>query len=369
MDSLNSVCKKCPLNCDNCNLDNTCNNCSDKFFLKKLDKKCYSKCDTGFYPDITKRECIECKSPCLECVDSTKCLSCIDNFFLSKTSNINNCLTDCPLGYYGKLISKTCEECDKKCKLCKNSDINCLSCKDEFYFQSENFLCFSTCPKGYFNSKNDNLRICKKCKEECSLCSELEDNCLDCKEGFYLLKDKCLDKSPDGFYIDKNVKKILICDKSCITCKGPLNKDCISCDDNKGLIYNKGYCINDSCPEGLIKIENNVCLDLKTCINSMILSLDNIFNIELTPMIINLIYSLKSECIKLNTDIKIKWDYSTSFYDKSKITNFDKTFTVESEYLNEGIMYVKVDLIYKNLILGNIEKQSLLVFNKVTKFF
>ena len=88
----------------------------------------------------------------------------------------------------------------------------------------------------------------------------------------------------------------------------------------------------------------------------------------MTPLIINLTYSIKNECIKFSNDIKVKWDNSTSFYDKSKITNFDKTFTVESEFLNEGIMFAKVDLIYKNLILASIEKQSLLVLNKVTKF-
>ena len=78
----------------------------------------------------------------------------------------NKCYKDAPDGTYIS-DSKTILKCFKACRTCLKQQHNtCLSC-----FQGYNFYlneCLSECPDGFY--KNNEMRICTKCPQTCLKC-------------------------------------------------------------------------------------------------------------------------------------------------------------------------------------------------------
>ena len=49
----------------------------------------------------------------MTCIDTkTKCTKCLNNKFADAS---NNCVANCPLGFYNDAVKLTCEACDPLC--------------------------------------------------------------------------------------------------------------------------------------------------------------------------------------------------------------------------------------------------------------
>lgn len=79
---------------------------------------------------------------------------------------------------------------------------------------------------------------------------ECNSSCLTCSNKFVCITcglDRRLDRTSQrcnclvGFYDDNN-ESCEPCDKSCFTCSGPLETDCLSCENLKSRILNNSVC-------------------------------------------------------------------------------------------------------------------------------
>lgn len=121
--------------------------------------------------------CKRCVSPCLTCTSSNLCLSCIYNFLYGQ-----NCISECPLGYYANITLKTCEPCFSGCEECSSRSI-CTKC--EVGSCLNNGECITECEYGLYYSSLDqnNYCSCIECNYPCKLCIS-SNECLSCTEGY-----------------------------------------------------------------------------------------------------------------------------------------------------------------------------------------
>lgn len=187
-------CAKCPENCDSCENRNglKCVVCKDGYGLNQ------------------KGECEKCSlSNCLDCSeDYTKCQECqvgysYDNSICKKCSDDKcvNCKDDS--NYCDKCIEGYGMDHDLKCVKCNQT--NCLDC-------SLYYIC-TKCKEGYFNY----LYTCHKCLDEnCDECYTQSKECIKCKPGYTLGKDR-----------------------ECVPCS---IKNCKDCEENR--------CICQKCMDG-----------------------------------------------------------------------------------------------------------------------
>ncbi len=200
--------------------------------------------------------------------------------------NDNNCINECPNGQELILDTEKSNYCgNKKGNYCENyilkhNDICVPYCNNSIYI-IENKSCYlckdineNKKPYKIYNESNcieikpentyflyEKLKILKYCDKSCKTCSgDKENECLSCDNGYKLENGKCIQNIT--FYetcydgeeesSDKEAQK-------CITCKG-----------NKLLQEDKGNCIDD-CLDGYYK-ESNYCKkcnsNCKTCENS-----------------------------------------------------------------------------------------------------
>ena len=111
--------------------------------------------------------------------DEHNCIKCKDNYF-PFGENGTNCYTKKDVGinypkWYFNNDTNFFDECHKNCKECSGpTEHNCLKCADENFF-IYNGTCINECPKGTFNSKNDNgFNTCEQCYENCETCKKKE---------------------------------------------------------------------------------------------------------------------------------------------------------------------------------------------------
>ena len=255
----------CDKECNDCNLLFICSSCNDHYYLKSNDCKiCDSICKTcedsasnckscndGYY--LNSNSCIKCISPCKECSNEIKCNSCIQNYFLVSQkcyeckvnckNTIDGCkCSDCNEGYY--LSNYQCLKCsDANCKICSDSADNCLMCKEGYYLDLNHNSCMQ-CPKPCNACSNEN--ICNSCKYE------YNDICFPkCPNNTYKLDSKedykCFKEAPSGYYLDKENEIYKQCYKTCNQCDVGGNKNnhnCIECKDNY-TFYNNSLNISN----------------------------------------------------------------------------------------------------------------------------
>ena len=204
------------------------------------------------YPNIYDlKDCPSCDPTCNTCNggSASECTSCLSGFYLT--------------------ASGTCAPCDTSCATCDNSGPQ--SC--------------TSCPPG--KELNDNKECVVPCDPTCLTCSgPAIDECDSCTIDKTLVDGKCIvtpvcvkldythDEStnalgpnrcindcdcdssrrcsPDGFcrecmYLSNlypsiyDAKDCPPCDASCLTCQGPANTDCTSCQD--GFVLVDGECL------------------------------------------------------------------------------------------------------------------------------
>ena len=211
------ICEKCSIKCLSCPANKSlisCINCNSNAIIKCSLKNC------------TKKLCLNCLKYCNYCKEinckehSLSCANCLENicpfhWHMCKLCSINE-------KDYSK--NKLClKNCTRKCNFC-NNEIN-LFCKEENH--PDNFIKKYQC--GHY--------ICNQCIKKCDICKEPIRTCLECeKENNYVncrICDKylCYDCSKKcsicgGHYCDE-FHKCYLCDKT-------INNDfCLNCDFNE----------------------------------------------------------------------------------------------------------------------------------------
>ena len=305
--------------CNQCTEEtNLCNECEQGFYPDKNGGCSYTenceisydghciKCDSEYY--LIGNEIKVCKYIGLDDFQNCKeinysnglCLECEEDYFLNSGDKKCILTEHCYKSSFG-----TCSLCDKNYTLNKEDDLcieknedfinckitldgkECDECDDDFYF-SEDGKCVKT-------------NFCGKSKN---------DECFECKEGYFLSKDKlsctkeknCLigDKEKglcnwciDDYYLDKKDRKC----KSNLEkeelkyCKIALNDICITCEKYYYLGEDNKCSISQNCAES----ENDLCI---TCSEGFYLGKDGkCTNVK------NCIYSRNNECIECKDDL------------------------------------------------------------------
>lgn len=192
--------------------------------------------------------CNPCNSNCAECYGPAfdNCISCNEEYLYYD----DQCVSECPPGYFANAKLNECLPCSPLCKTCENDAFLCKSCYEGFELKKNN--CFTSC-----KDKDK----CFTCPSNCYTCDHATEACIICKAGFKLLDGKCIEQScpvnyyeniiEDKYIYRKNVKMIspIQCSKchhSCSSCSGPSHSNCQTCYDN--ITLHNGLCI--SCPKG-----------------------------------------------------------------------------------------------------------------------
>ena len=166
--------------------------------------------------------------------------------FILMIKKVDDCHTidtdnQCPkiFGANCKLIKPTCKKLHcKECNVCFDGTY-CLTCKNNFQLDEIKHICYNKKPNTDTNNENANEN--KECHENCLSCSlpfsNENMNCISCKENFYKLNgtNDCFDKTllDDGFYLKNDI--FYPCDDNCMTCsdeKNNENHNCIECAEN-----------------------------------------------------------------------------------------------------------------------------------------
>lgn len=127
---------------------------------------CNETCPAGKYGE--GMVCKNCVNPCLECSSSDICKTCTERNtqpdFGAKTYFYSGqCLIDCPIGYMNNSTTKTCDQCNIKCKDCE-TDINiCTACESPLKLKEGD--CVTACPTD--NRYIDTGPSCERCQSPC----------------------------------------------------------------------------------------------------------------------------------------------------------------------------------------------------------
>ena len=234
LDSENKIYKPCYNSCRTCEetgteIDNKCLECKEDYQTKndfENDNNCYKICDYKYYYDSNnKYHCTEddnCPTEISKLIpEKNRCVDNCNN--LNLIEHNNECISDCPSGYYNK---------DNKCI----EDLNCES-KNKFY-NYEKTECIDSVPIGYY-CNNKTLKTIDKCHNNCKTCeqggTDDNNNCLTCKDEGTIYYDlgNCKNICPNGNFIEENINKCKCSqNKTCKLCSEESNRNnlCITCN-------------------------------------------------------------------------------------------------------------------------------------------
>jgi len=264
-----------------------CTECSEGYYIDYKDFKCKSNKEENNYKYCiiaNDEKCIKCEDKYYlgkdnKCTNSKNCAEsrngicnkCIDNYYLGydhKCTNVEYCIysnyydecIECEGNYFVDRNSKKCVIADGDYEHCKSGYKGwlCLECKDDYYLNMTNHLCYS-------NLEDNNFYKCIVSDSNAEFCS-------NCEKNYYLGKK------------DKKCTNIIGCDLSenRIRCK--------ECNENYYLNIKTGMCIYNEeiknedeikfyrcnktnqegtaceiCKNGLSLDENKFCIDKKHC--------------------------------------------------------------------------------------------------------
>ena len=206
---------------------------------------------------------------------------------------INQCLTDCPQGWYEDSADFKCKQCyqgggasdiEKACYNCiAGEKTNCTQCSGTYLYYGNN-TCLANCPDGYYKYGSE----CKICyqydpanptyERTCKTCTGGNSNqCATCLAGEYLFETsdkKCITPCPDGYWGNTDTPRGGVCERcytaadsttierDCATCDAGLNTRCLSCNESTYLYTGNNTCLK-VCPDGWYEHDSstgNLCL-------------------------------------------------------------------------------------------------------------
>ncbi|KRX07463.1 Insulin-like growth factor binding protein, N-terminal [Pseudocohnilembus persalinus] len=268
-----SLCASCSNTMDNCL---TCSDTNHYLNDNGTVNTCILTCPSGKYPqEAPQKRCMDCPSECATCTQFTVCQTCNTGYYLYN----NDCLANCPDGYYKDVPNKKCEPCDSTCYTCSGpSNLDCITCQTtpQHYYLTSQTRCYQNCPAKYYAEDSSNPKSCDQCHSNCVTCTSLSV-CQTCEIGYQLISDFCYQICATNQYLDMSTDTCYNCDTACKTCTDSTNKDCITCQDTPQYYYlpddNTCYL---NCPSGYYKdlsinecvscpIQCQACTDSSTC--------------------------------------------------------------------------------------------------------
>ncbi|OHS96483.1 hypothetical protein TRFO_37341 [Tritrichomonas foetus] len=222
--------------------------CSDENCLKcENQAQICTECKLGFY--------IDSQSLCQPCSTIEGCITC-------NADKISNPIcSKCNSSYYLDEENNICQNCHESCLSCTNgTEYDCIECSED-----------------YIMKETENGQICTKCKiENCTTCNDNFTECIECDKDSVLVSPTLCQFCANGTYL--NNSECVPCDKSCQTCDGGTNYDCITCaegytmkTDDNGTQFCSEKCIVPHCqnciPDQNVcnQFENNYYLENNQC--------------------------------------------------------------------------------------------------------
>lgn len=182
-----------------------------------------------------------CHTSCATCIGPRidDCLTCEEE---DTVWSNGRCVETCPLGTYND--GSTCAICSPGCRSCLNEN-QCLLCASGFYLYFEE--CLPQCPIGFYGE--DIMNQCIPCNHGCDYCSRSE--CIQCEAGLILHSevDACMQECPSGTYpqVDfRGIGRCRSCHPSCRECISPSPSACTACFGRISL--SEGQCTGSSLP-------------------------------------------------------------------------------------------------------------------------
>ena len=222
-------CQVCSGTCAKCSKTSTnCTECSGGKVLQN--NRCDSSCSAGFY--ASGSDCLPCRSDCATCSGGSACLTCKAGFAFSNVASDCVATGNCPNGTFENQTSRVCQSCTAPCTHCSGNGLNCTLCEkgSSVYLFGNN--CIANCPSGYFGgSIGSNDNTCRSCYSGCSKCTdELQTSCLECASGYFFHSGECLSVCPNTTIGNSQTRACEPCQSGCETCN-TLSTNCTSCND------------------------------------------------------------------------------------------------------------------------------------------
>ena len=276
-------------NCHNSDYETGyCNDCKEGFYLDLKDRKCKPNqddddfkfckevndycvsCEQGYYIGEDNR-CSTSKN-CAESDDGI-CFYCSLYFYLSKDkrcTRFENCLysnelyecIECEDGFYYDMRYRSCfDTIDSNFTNCKISDSlgdKCGYCKDDYYLNFTDKLCYSNSEYGMLY--------------KCAFASETDDTCIECINNYYLgIEDnKCV--NTDGCLYSDETHKCLSCDEGfCLNMKTSFCEYNYEIEEESEKIFYKCIKTNEDataceiCEKPFEVGENGLCVNNYDC--------------------------------------------------------------------------------------------------------
>ena len=212
------IIKKCPDNCLKCTNDQSddevkCDMCDyfNEYYLMYGTNNCATNITQHYYLDKKNKIYKPCYKLCLSCNNSENllelnmnCESCDMDLDYYLIENTKNCTNNLPLHYYFDKISKIFRKCYYKCDNCEiggnETNMNCISCKKFYKYNSTILRCTENCPYKYFYYDNNKNLVCLKLNELCPDYLPFENittkECLaDCNSWDFIIKN-CKTNNP-----------------------------------------------------------------------------------------------------------------------------------------------------------------------------
>ena len=218
-------CAACNSLCKTCSGDTSshCLSCYVGTYL--YNNNCLNNCPDGFFNDQSTLICQTCNINCKTCSNTaSNCLSCYTSTYLQN----NVCVSECLAGYYGDINSLQCKFCSSLCSLCSKLSGNCTACSYPLYLNPGN-ICLNNCPSGMW--KNSGTNKCENCLSPCVFCSDSASSCTKCDNPYFLFGSSCLSTCPYGTFEDLSSRKCLSCSSQCSSCVNS-SDTCTLCDQN-----------------------------------------------------------------------------------------------------------------------------------------
>ena len=284
------MCQDCPDFCDECTDDQICIKCQ-KGTVKLETGDCVSECPTLSYAAVDGN-CIRCHHSCLSCDGPTEsnCTDCLDHLSLREDGTCAKCsgkesthcthcqdpytltedgrcvdirqMRSCDLGHYYNISASSCLPCPFMCANC-SEDSKCLSCAGEYYLLSGG-TCVEACPEHTVVDNQTHACLDTVCHKSCLTCFGTDDNqCISCSRKLILFEGSCIKTCPSSTYETKDTCHR--CHRNCAECVGPNANECLSCPD--GTYQQANHCVK-MCPLGTFSGPEGVCVACpENCVN------------------------------------------------------------------------------------------------------
>ncbi|KAL4506091.1 hypothetical protein ABPG72_013852, partial [Tetrahymena utriculariae] len=229
---LQNECFQCSSNCDFCLSATNCNQCSTGYYLLQ-DGSC-NICNTenGYFK--SNNQCLSCQKNCLICTNQSTCTK---NIECGSRFTYDNNQQKCVQCLWDFQIN----QCVDKCNSNQFNDQVQNTCSQCYY---QNNTCLQQCPQGFYA---DSSFECQACHKSCMSCKgPLQNQCLRCFQQYFLQDDLTCQICENGYFLDSIYNQCVKCDSGCATCNGPLSNNCLSCKSNFILQQSTNLCLTQS---------------------------------------------------------------------------------------------------------------------------